>query len=87
MTDRGKAADLPLLNGILRELAINLVQDALPELRKDKTVAAMRDGIAVLHSLGITGVHDIRLMGGIEGANALRAWQHLRESGGLCSAP
>jgi predicted amidohydrolase YtcJ len=83
MTDGGKAADLLLLNGILRELAINLVKDALPEPRKDKTVAAMRDGIAVLHSLGITGVHDIRLMGGIEGATALRAWQQLRESGDL----
>jgi hypothetical protein len=70
-------------NGILRELAINLVKDALPAPREDKTVAAMRDGIAVLHSLGITGVHDIRLMGGIEGATALRAWQHLRESGDL----
>ena len=70
-------------NGILRELAINLVKDALPELREEKIIAAMRDSIAVLHSLGITGVHDMRLMGGIEGATAFRAWQYLRESGDL----
>jgi predicted amidohydrolase YtcJ len=70
-------------NGILRELAINLVKDAIPGLSNDEIIAAMRDGMPVLHSLGITGVHDIRLMGGIEGATALGAWQRLRESGDL----
>jgi predicted amidohydrolase YtcJ len=39
--------------------------------------------MAVLHSLGITAVHDFRLMGGLEGAAALAAWQRLRERGDL----
>jgi predicted amidohydrolase YtcJ len=42
-------------------------------------VAAMEAGMRDLHALGVTGLHDIRLMGGAEGANALRAWQKLDE--------
>jgi len=70
-------------NGILRELAVNLVEAAIPGLCEDEIVDAMRDGITVLHSLGITGVHDIRPMGGMEGAIAFRAWQRLKEAGEL----
>ena len=39
----------------------------------------MRDGITHLHTLGLTALHDARLMGGLEGAAALKAWQQLNE--------
>jgi hypothetical protein len=40
----------------------------------------MCGGMEHLHTLGLTGIHDMRLMGGLEGAAALRAWQHLNAS-------
>ncbi len=69
--------------GILRELAPNLVKAVIPAPSADELVAAMRDGIAHLHTLGLTGLHDARLMGGLEGAAALKAWQLLNEKGEL----
>jgi len=69
--------------GILRERALNLVKDILPALDDDSIVAAMRDGLPALHSMGITGLHDIRLMGGAEGATVLKAWQKIHRSGDL----
>ncbi len=71
------------LNGILRELAPNLVKSVIPEPSGDEIVEALADGMPFFHSVGLTGVHDIRLMGGLEGAPALRAWQRLREKGRL----
>jgi len=65
--------------GILREHAINLVKDAIPPLSQEQLVAAMEAGMHELHALGLTGLHDIRLMGGAEGADALWAWQRLDE--------
>jgi predicted amidohydrolase YtcJ len=65
--------------GILRELAPNLIKEVIPTPRSKDIVAAMRDGISHLHSLGLTGIHDVRLMGGLEGATALKAWQLLNE--------
>jgi predicted amidohydrolase YtcJ len=70
-------------NGVLRELAVNLVKNILPEHRQEDILRAMAAGIPVLHSMGITGIQDIRLMGGIEGATAFRCWQLLKESGDL----
>jgi len=70
-------------NGILRELAPNLVKEVIPSPSEDEIYTAMRDGLKVLHSLGLTGLEDIRLMGGIEGAAAFKTWQHLRDAGGL----
>jgi predicted amidohydrolase YtcJ len=70
-------------NGILRDLAINLVKNIITNPNEDEIVDAMVDGIPVLHSFGITGIHDLRLMGGIEGASAFGAWQRLREAGNL----
>lgn len=69
--------------GILRELAVNLVKNVIPDPSLKDTVSAMKDGIAELHRLGITGIHDIRLMGGEEGAMALSAWQELHRRDGL----
>jgi predicted amidohydrolase YtcJ len=66
--------------GVLRELAINLVKKPILELMEKDIVDAMREGIPELNSLGLTGVHDIRLMEGLEGASALRAWQELEAS-------
>jgi len=70
-------------NGILRELAPNLVKAAVNDPGDDELVEAMRDGIKFLHTLGLTGLHDSRLMGGLEGAPALKAWQRLNEMGEL----
>jgi predicted amidohydrolase YtcJ len=69
--------------GILRELAPNLVKSVIPPPGADELVAAMRDGISHLHTIGLTAIHDVRLMGGLEGAPALRAWQLLNEQGML----
>ena len=69
--------------GILRELAPNLVKSVIPPPSADELVAAMREGIAHLHTLGLTALHDVRLMGGLEGAAALKAWQLLNEKGKL----
>ncbi|MBW2435142.1 MAG: amidohydrolase, partial [Deltaproteobacteria bacterium] len=65
--------------GILRELAPNLIKAVIPAPEADALVAAMQDGITHLHTLGLTGLHDVRLMGGLEGAPALKAWQLLNE--------
>jgi predicted amidohydrolase YtcJ len=65
--------------GILRELAPNLIKAVIPDPGSEDILEAMRDGISHLHSLGLTGIHDVRLMGGLEGATALKAWQLLNE--------
>lgn len=65
--------------GILRELAPNMIKAVIPDPGSKDIVAAMQDGISHLHSLGLTGIHDVRLMGGLEGATALNAWQLLNE--------
>ena len=69
--------------GILRELAPNLIKAVIPAPEADALVAAMQDGITHLHTLGLTGLHDVRLMGGLEGAPALKAWQLLNERNNL----
>ncbi|MEJ2170070.1 MAG: amidohydrolase, partial [Desulfobacterales bacterium] len=69
--------------GILRELAPNLIKSVIPAPSAEEILTAMQDGINHLHTLGLTGLHDVRLMGGLEGAPALRAWQLLNENGRL----
>ncbi len=66
-------------NGILRELAINLVRAVIPEPTEDEIFKTLQEGITPLHALGLTGIHDIRLMDDKKGAAALRTWQRLRE--------
>jgi predicted amidohydrolase YtcJ len=69
--------------GILRELAPNLIKSVIPAPSAEEILTAMQDGVKHLHTLGLTGLHDVRLMGGLEGAPALRAWQLLNENGQL----
>ncbi|HIQ04908.1 MAG TPA: amidohydrolase, partial [Anaerolineae bacterium] len=69
--------------GILRELAINLVRRVIPPPTAQETDEAMRQAMAAVHQVGLTGVHDMRIMGGEEGPPAFHAWQRLRTDGGL----
>ncbi|MCK5516149.1 MAG: amidohydrolase family protein, partial [Desulfobulbaceae bacterium] len=48
--------------GILRELAINLIRDAVAPPRPDQVATAYREATDTLYRLGITGIHDTRLM-------------------------
>jgi len=64
--------------GILRELAINLVRRVMPSPTQDETDQAMQRVMTKVHRLGLTGVHDMRIMGGEDGPPAFRAWQRLR---------
>ena len=71
-------------DGILKEQAISLVKAAIPEAGEEHLVQAMQAGIPVLHSLGLTAIHDVRLKGTIaDGAMTLRAWQRLDLEGDL----
>jgi predicted amidohydrolase YtcJ len=65
-------------SGILRELAINLVRKVIPPPTADETDRLMVEAMATLHQLGLTGVHDMRIMGGEDGSPAFQAWQRLR---------
>jgi predicted amidohydrolase YtcJ len=69
--------------GILREFAINLVRQVIPSPTEDEVDQAMRRAMADVHRLGLTGVHDMRIMGGEDGPPAFRAWQRLRSEEGL----
>ncbi len=69
--------------GVLKELALNRIREAIPELSEDKILKNMQKAIVHAHGLGLTGVHDIRLMGGEEGAAALQTWQTLHALGQL----
>jgi len=71
------------LTGILRELAINLVKVTILPLMDDSIEQAMQEGMNVLNALGLTAIHDVRLMGGLEGASALKTWQKLEKSANL----
>jgi len=69
--------------GVLRELAPNLIRNALPELSRKALSENMQKAVREAHGLGLTSIHDIRLMGGLEGAEALKAWQYLRQENKL----
>jgi predicted amidohydrolase YtcJ len=64
--------------GVLRELAIDLLAAVIPPSTEEETVTAMRRGFPLLHRLGLTGIHDYRLMDGADGPPAFRAYQRLR---------
>jgi predicted amidohydrolase YtcJ len=67
--------------GILRELAVNLVDDVVPEPTEYDYIEAMYEAMIALHKLGLTGLMDQRIMGGIDGLGSFRAWQRLRDLG------
>lgn len=69
--------------GVLRELAINLVRFAVPQATEDETVQAIRESFPDLHRLGLTSLHDYRIMGGSDGPPAFRAYQRLQAEGDL----
>jgi len=69
--------------GVLRELAINLVRRVIPSPDADETDRLMRQAMADVHRLALTGVHDMRIMGGEDGPPAFRAWQRLQSEGAL----
>lgn len=70
-------------NGILLEFASNLIKDVIPSPDDEEIYTAMWEGIHTFHSLGLTGLEDIRLMGGEEGAPAFKTWQRLRDADAL----
>jgi predicted amidohydrolase YtcJ len=69
--------------GVLRERAMDLLTAVIPPPTEDETVDAMRQGFSLLHRLGVTGVHDYRLMDGADGPPAFRAYQRLHTGGEL----
>jgi predicted amidohydrolase YtcJ len=69
--------------GVLRELAINLVRQAVAPPDSAQIDKAFINGTKELHRLGITGIHDIRLMHDNDGARALQSFQQLEEQNRL----
>ncbi len=65
--------------GILRELAINMVRRAIAVPETNQVVDDFKDGIGALHRLGITGIHDIRLMDDSDGARSFQCFQKLEQ--------
>ncbi len=66
--------------GILRELAINLVRQAVTPPSADRVQRAFREATAALHQYGVTGIHDVRLMDDNDGATAFRVFQRLNQN-------
>jgi predicted amidohydrolase YtcJ len=69
--------------GILRELAINLVREAVAPPDADQVKDAFEDAAKALHRRGVTGIHDVRLMADKDGARACQAFQQLDHDGRL----
>ena len=69
--------------GILRELAINLVRQAVAPPDADQVMDAFEDAARALHRRGVTGIHDVRLMADRDGASAFQTFQKLDHDGRL----
>ncbi len=67
-------------NGVFKELAIHLITKHIPVVEGAAFDAALRDGIRHLHRLGITAIHDQRLMDSDDGTRALAAYQRLHRA-------
>lgn len=70
-------------NGLLWELAINLVMRHIPIPRSEELESALLDGMRKLNRLGVTAIHDQRMKDQKEGPVALNAYQRLRQNGQL----
>jgi len=64
-------------NGILRELAVNLVMEQMPKPDSAWLGDALTDAMTELHHMGITAVHDQRMKDQLDGPVALSAYQRL----------
>ena len=69
--------------GVLRDEAMKRVDAVIPRSTEAEVDAAMRDAIAEMHRLGLTGVHDFRSTGVTEGQTAWATWQRLWARGEL----
>jgi predicted amidohydrolase YtcJ len=67
-------------SGILRELAMKLVQDVIPPFTEPENRVAIKEALPHLHRLGLTGVHDYRIMAE-DVSPVFRAYQQLQEEG------
>ena len=63
--------------GVLKELAVPLVSNLIPEKTEGERIDAIRRGVDLLHTLGVTAVHDQRMKDGNEGTLALSAYQRI----------
>lgn len=70
-------------NGFLRELAIDLVARHIPPPTPAEQDAALQEGIAALHRLGVTAVHAQRTKDGDDGPREWASLLRLREAGKL----
>ena len=66
--------------GILRDLAMNIVTAVIPPMDEAEAAEAFKEGFQIFHSLGLTGVHDQRLMDAPEYPAAFHVWQRLHAS-------
>jgi len=66
--------------GILRELAVNLIRDAISPPDSDQLTQAFQESAQALHRRGVTAIHDIRLMGDKDGVRALQTFQKLDQT-------
>jgi len=66
--------------GVLRELAINIVRQAIPPMTQAEAAANLQAVAADLHQLGIVAAHDQRMKDNAEeGPEALRLYQRLAD--------
>jgi predicted amidohydrolase YtcJ len=69
--------------GVVRELAINLVRDVIDPPDMAGILSAYEEATQALHRIGITGIHDIRLMDDSDGGRALQSFFELDKTGNL----
>ena len=68
-------------NGRLMENAQHLVGSHVPALPPDQAAPLIAEAIGALHELGVTGLHDVRILH--EGSIPFKTWRILEESGRL----
>ncbi|MFZ0549134.1 MAG: amidohydrolase, partial [Candidatus Promineifilaceae bacterium] len=70
-------------NGLLWELAINIVLDKMPDFPEAFLDQALSESMAELNHFGITAVHDQRMKDQEDGPAALAAYQRLHHDNAL----
>ncbi|NJN81826.1 MAG: amidohydrolase [Caldilineaceae bacterium] len=70
-------------NGIFKELAIGLVSRHIDKVDGANLEQALQEGMATLHRLGVTAIHDQRMKDHDDGPRALGAYRRLQEVGQL----